>query len=74
MLFHIVIVLLNRDNWTIPTISNNNVEIFKLLIEYANQHLIVLELNEKNEDGQYPLLWATFNNNIEIVKLLIKLF
>eukprot|EP00833_Pecoramyces_ruminatium_P012474 jgi/Orpsp1_1/1186506/evm.model.d7180000051081.1 len=44
----------------------------KLLIEYANQHQIILELNEKNDYGNYPLLEAINNNNIEIVKLLIE--
>jgi len=54
-------------------ISRNDIEIFKLLIEYANQHQIILELNEKNENGYYPLLEAIDYNNIDIVKLLIEL-
>ena len=51
---------------------NNNIEIVKLLIEYANQHQIILKLNEKDEYGWYPLLRAIYNNNIEIVKLLME--
>ena len=35
------------------------------------QHQIILELNKKNKDGDYPLLCAIYNNNIEIIKLLI---
>ena len=45
---------------------------FNLLIEYANQHQIILELNEKDKDGQYPLYWAISNRNVEIVQLLLK--
>jgi len=52
-------------------ISYNNIEIVKLLIEYANQHQIILELNEKGSyDKKYPLLEGIHNENIEIVKLL----
>eukprot|EP00833_Pecoramyces_ruminatium_P015650 jgi/Orpsp1_1/1189682/evm.model.d7180000073721.1 len=43
----------------------------KLLIEYANEHNIILEINENNNDGWCPLLNAISGNNIEIVKLLI---
>jgi len=43
-----------------------------LLIEYANQYQIILELNEKNNIGYYPLLRAISYNNIEIVQLLIE--
>jgi len=30
-----------------------------------------LELNEKNKNGDYPLLKAIFNDNTEVIKLLI---
>ena len=30
----------------------------KLLIEYANQHQIIFELNEKDKDGYYPQYMA----------------
>jgi len=40
-------------------------------MEYAHQHKIVLELNEKNNNGWYPLYMSIYNNNIDIVKLLI---
>jgi len=35
-----------------------------LLIDYAN---IILELNDKDRNGYYPLLKATKHNNIEMV-------
>jgi len=31
-----------------------------------------MELNEKNEDENYPLYCTISNNNIEIIKLLIE--
>ena len=49
----------------------NNIEIVKLLIGYANQHQIILELNEKDINGDYILLKVISKNNIEIFKLLI---
>ena len=53
--------------------SKNNTKIVQLLIKYANQHQIILELNEKeNEHGDYPLLIATSKNNIDIVQLLLE--
>eukprot|EP00833_Pecoramyces_ruminatium_P000493 jgi/Orpsp1_1/1174525/evm.model.c7180000050458.1 len=42
-----------------------------LLMTYANEHEIVLELNEKNIIGWNPLLRATFKNNTEMIKLLL---
>jgi len=41
----------------------------KVLIEYANQHQIILELNEKGKNGYYPLLESIYKNNIEMVNL-----
>ncbi len=52
-------------------INDNNTKIVQLLIEYANQHQIILELNEKGHEG-YPLLKAISENNTKIVQLLIK--
>jgi len=52
--------------------QNNNTKIVKLIIDYANNHNIELNLNKKNDYGKYPLLYAIKNNNIEMVKVLIK--
>jgi len=49
---------------------NNNLEMFELLINYANEKNIILELNEKDNKSKYPFLIA-FNNNIEMTQLLI---
>ena len=51
-------------------ISGNTQEVKKIL-DYATEHKIILELNEKNKYGNYPLLRVTYCDNIEIVKLLI---
>jgi len=54
------------------SIDNNNMEMVKLLMEYANQHHIILNINEKNENGWSPLLNSSNINNAEIVKLLME--
>jgi len=53
-------------------LKKNNTEMTKLLIEYANKNNIILELNEKDKDVIYPLIWSIDINNIEITKLLIE--
>jgi len=55
----------------IKEIKNNNVENVKSILENANNSKIKINLNEKDENGWYPLLWACEKDNIEIVKLLI---
>jgi len=61
-----------NESFTFHTLKKiNNTEIIKLLIEYANNKNITLELNEKDKNGYFPILEATFKNNIEIVKILI---
>jgi len=56
----------------IKAIRNNNLEIYKLLFEYAEQHNIILNINEKNRRGEYPILEAFKNNNVEMVKLMVE--
>jgi len=52
--------------------NSNNVDIVKLLIEYANNNNIILTINEKEKDSnEYPLFNAAEHNNLEIVQLLI---
>jgi len=38
-------------------IANNDNEMINLLMEYANKHNIILELNGKNNKGQYPIFY-----------------
>jgi len=44
----------------------------KLLIDYANRNDIILNIDEKDKYGDYPLLQSTFYDNIEIFKLIIE--
>jgi len=39
----------------LETIIKNNSEMVKLLMEYANKNRTILKLNEKDNDGNYPL-------------------
>jgi len=54
-------------------IINKNIEIVKLLIDYSNKNNIVLELNEQDYKGLYPLLFATKIKNTEMVQLFDRL-
>ena len=50
----------------------NNVEMIKLLIQYADKNNIILTINEKNYIGGYPvLLNFEYNYNTELLQLLI---
>jgi len=55
----------------IKEIKNNNIGNVKSILENANNSKIKINLNEKDEDGWYPLLWACEKDNIDIIKLLI---
>ncbi|KAL6628713.1 hypothetical protein U3516DRAFT_739483 [Neocallimastix sp. 'constans'] len=41
----------------------------KLLIDYANENKFILEINDKNDKGWYPLLKAIYNDNFGMIKL-----
>jgi len=43
----------------------------QLLIEYVNEHKVVLELNKKNEKGNYLLLQTVYRIKLEMIKLLM---
>ena len=52
-------------------IYGNTKEVKKIL-DYSTENKIILNLNEKDDIGSYPLLYETWcSNNIEIVQLLI---
>ena len=56
-------------------IDDINIEIVRLLIDYANKNDIILKLNEKTSSGWYPLLLAIskieYFLNIKMVELLM---
>ena len=53
---------LNRIHF-FPCIDNN-MELFKLLIEYVNRNGVTLELNNKKNIGLYPLFLTCYVKNI----------
>jgi len=52
-------------------IENKNIERVNSILKNSTENKKILELNEKNKYGNYPLLLAIIKNNIEIVQLLI---
>jgi ankyrin repeat protein len=63
----------NLENYPfLEAIKQNNIEIVKLLMDFAHQYDIIININDRDEWwGNYPLLEAIKQNNIEIVKLLV---
>ena len=55
----------------LDSITQNDVTKTKILIDFANKNNIILNINEKNVTGCYPLYWSVFKNNIKMTKLLI---
>ena len=51
--------------------AKSAIEMTNLLIKYANDNDIVLEINEKNENGWYPLLYSISNNSMYKYKYII---
>jgi len=49
----------------------NNLEMVKLLMNYAKENHIYLEINNKNKEGLYPYSYAMRYNNFEMMKLLM---
>jgi len=52
-------------------IRYGNTRKVKTIIDYATENKIILDLNEKDDYGCYPLLSAISDNNIKMAKLLI---
>ncbi|KAG4098415.1 ankyrin [Neocallimastix lanati (nom. inval.)] len=51
--------------------KKNNIKIFKLLMDYAQENNIILEINEKSKYGYTPIFGTTDNDNLEMLKLLL---
>jgi len=61
-----------KNSYILLLILNNNVELLKELVECANKHNTVLNLNMKNHnDGNYPLIYAIYNVSLEMANLMI---
>ncbi|OUM67754.1 hypothetical protein PIROE2DRAFT_4705 [Piromyces sp. E2] len=53
------------------SLPNANIKMIRILMHYAIANKIPLEINDKNEEGEYPLLCAICKEQIEMVQLLI---
>ena len=53
-------------------IVKDNFEMVKSIIKYAKQHNFILELNEKDINGNYPFLMAIVKNNCKMVCLIME--
>ncbi|KAG4095331.1 ankyrin repeat-containing domain protein [Neocallimastix lanati (nom. inval.)] len=74
---NIILEEINRSNYKgdyplLMAVTDENIDLIKLLIDYANKNNFILELNKKNNEGNYPLLVAVSKKNIEIINLLIE--
>ena len=61
----------SEEEKLLEAIKNRNIEKVKSILKRSTKNKKKLNLNIKNIDGQYPLLWAIIKNNKEIVQLLI---
>jgi len=52
-------------------IKKNNIDITRLLMNFAEKNHIVLPLNERNSQGEFSLLSAINNGNVNMVKNLM---
>jgi len=52
-------------------IYNNNKEKVISILNEANQMNAIFNINKKDTNGGYPLLWVVEKDNIEMVKLII---
>ena len=62
----------SEEEKLLEAIDNKNIKKVKSILKRSTKNKKILELNEKNKDGEYPLERAISYNNIEIVKLLIE--
>ncbi|KAG4084454.1 hypothetical protein H8356DRAFT_1352237 [Neocallimastix lanati (nom. inval.)] len=61
-----------NDNYLLLyAVGEIDIEMVKLISEYAKRNNVVLVMNDKDKWGRNPLLYGIEKNNIEIVKLLI---
>jgi len=54
------------------SIKNGDSELAKIILNRAIDNDAKLDVNKKDEQGYYPLLYCSFKNNVEVAKLLIK--
>lgn len=59
------------DAFTIA-VRKNYIELIELLLNYAKSHGISIPINKKNDDEDYLLIQAIYNNNFNLVVSLIQ--
>jgi len=52
--------------------NNISIDIINYIIEFADQYDILLNINEKDIDGNFPLLLAVNHNDLKILKCLVE--
>ena len=52
-------------------VVNGNIDIIKAIINYANKNNIILNITDKDNDGDDPLMYAINGNQNEIFKLIL---
>ncbi|ORX82615.1 hypothetical protein BCR32DRAFT_278764 [Anaeromyces robustus] len=62
---------INKNCLLLEAISQNNVRMVQLLIDYADKNNIILEVKARDIDGVNSLLMAIEKNNIDMVQLIM---
>ena len=63
-------ILKLKPIYVLETFKLNNVKLVKLLMDYANENNFTLDINFKNTNEEFPLLFVAKNKNIEMLTLL----
>jgi len=62
----------SEEEKLLEAIRYENIEKVKSILNNSTKNKKILKLNEKDKDGDYPLLMTIFKNNIKILQLLIE--
>jgi len=62
----------DNDYPLLSAFSHDNIDLVKLIMDYANKNKIPFILNNKNSYGDYIVKWIAHYKNIEMAKLLKK--
>ena len=63
-------ILKLKPIYVLEAFKLNNVKLVKLLMDYANENNFTLDINFKNTNEEFPLLFVAKNKNIEMLTLL----
>jgi len=54
-----------------PSLNTSCMKIIKMLINYADDHNLIINVDEKTEKGDNPFSLAIISNGIDITEMLI---